>query len=557
MKNLILTLFVIPFGFLLWACCPSSSNDLASELPTDAYYVDSYTGNDSNDGRSSDSAWKTLARASQESYGAGQALLLTKGRTYTGKLNLKVTGSQGEPFVVAAYNSDIGVDTLPVIDAAGYLAAVQIENGSHVIIRDLELTGDAGTVVEEAGKNRRYGVLVSADQPGIYPNIQLMNLNIHDIFATVDSENDGQKSTSNLGYGIGIFMRNESAKIKDVVIKGCSITRTGHTGIRVSGTGSESKKDGSVYLENVTIENNYLRQIGGPGMVPARCANVVVRNNVTDDTGSDVDPRMHNRGSGIWPWTCNDVLIEKNTFKDAFGKHDSHGAHIDFNCNNVVVQKNLSINNHGGFVEILGNNDNCSYRYNISINDGWRVKGVQGALSEGNALWTSGYTGSGNPKIGPRNSYIYNNTVFIKKDQRTCFSIISNTDGIFIANNIFYILGKTEDNSDRVNDPATGKPTNPQRVVFENNVYASLDVLPAELTIQDRNPIIGNPGFRNPGGLNPEDYIPTNVELIKDKGIVPVKLPDDPVGLSIGLEVETDFFGNPIKGAPDIGAIEL
>jgi nitrous oxidase accessory protein NosD len=124
-------------------------------------------------------------------------------------------------------------------------------------------------------------------------------------------------------------------------------------------------------------------------MVPTRSRNILVRGNTVDHSGSSADPRMHQRGSGIWTWTARDVLIEKNKFMHARGKADSHGAHIDFNCNNVVIQYNMSIDNEGGFVEILGNNHNCAYRYNISINDGSRVRGEgrrrtgrQGALDK-------------------------------------------------------------------------------------------------------------------------------------------------------------------------------
>ena len=127
----------------------------------------------------------------------------------------------------------------------------------------------------------------------------------------------------------------------------------------------------------------------------------------------------------------------------ARGKNDSCGAHIDFNCNNVIVQYNVSVDNAGGFVEILGNDHNCSYRYNISVNDGFREKGVDGAQKDGHILWTSGYVGGGNKRTGPFDSYIYNNTIYMKEDSRSCFDFATTTDGILIANNIFYILGRT------------------------------------------------------------------------------------------------------------------
>lgn len=521
------------------------------------FHVDSWTGNDANDGLTPTTAWKTLDRASSESYGAGDRLLLCKGRLYKGTLRLKASGKQNSPMIVSSYDAKVGADTLPVIDGAGYLAPIQLIDGRHVVISNLELTADGGQVLEEEALEARYGVLIRAQTSGKYAGLQLKNLNIHNIFATQSIDKDGQNPTSNMGLGIAVFMDDPKALIEDVVIEGCNIRRTGHTGIRIFGSRDREGTGGNVYLKNVKILNNYLKEIGGPGMVPGIVQNLHVKGNVTDDTGSSVDPRMHNRGSGIWPWTCNDVLIEHNKFMNAFGKHDSHGAHIDYNCNNVVVQYNLSINNHGGFVEILGNNRNCSYRYNISINDGWRIEGTLGAKAEGNTLWTSGYTGSNSPRIGPINSYIYNNTVYVRSNQSTNFSIVSNTDGIFIANNIFHILAGVGDDSQMVNDPKTGKHTTPKRAVFENNIYVRESTVPESLLIQDSNPVVGNVEFSNPGGLNAEDYIPSNTELVKDKGIVPMNIPGDPIGLKIGLEVEKDFFGNPIKGLPDMGAIEI
>ncbi|MCK4747958.1 MAG: right-handed parallel beta-helix repeat-containing protein, partial [Bacteroidales bacterium] len=371
--------------------------------------------------------------------------------------------------------------------------------------------------------------------------------NIHHIFATEGIENDGRNPTSNMGMGIGIMMHDEAARIKNVLIEDCSIAMTGHTGIRIFGYGNKS---GTTYLDDVSIENNHLKHIGGPGMVPGRCENVVVRGNVVDHSGSSIDPRMHGRGSGIWPWTCNDVLIENNRFMHARGKADSCGAHIDFNCNNVVIQYNLSLDNAGGFVEILGNDNNCCYRYNISINDGFRIKGQNGAVQDGKALWTSGYVGSGNLRKGPFNSYIYNNTIYVKEEIRSGFSFAPTTEGILIANNIFYIPGETVDVS---GDNAQSIPS----VVFTNNLYLNADILPGSLPITDSDPLTGDPGFQNAGGFEPSDYVPANNDLISNKGIHIEHIPGDNIGLSIGLEVETDFFGNPIEGNPDMGAIEI
>jgi len=510
------------------------------------FYINSITGNDANSGLSINAAWKTLEPAGKVIYAPGDKLLLCGGCTFHGKLELNGGGDADNRVLVSSYNPGETKAGRPVIDAKGYLAAIQIRDGKNFEINDLELVSDGGDAIESAALTARYGVLVTATRTGVYPGIILKNLYIHHIFSTVSVKDEGANPTSNRGMGIGIFMEGKGALIKDIRIENSSIEMTGHTGIRINGNTSG-------YLDGVNIINNRLKNIGGPGMVPSRCQNVVVSNNVVDHSGYSGDPRIHARGSGIWPWTCNNVLIEKNKFMHARGRNDSHGVHIDFNCKDVVVQYNLMIDNEGGFVEILGNNTNCTYRYNISINDGSRIRGVNGANAPGRAIWIFGYAGSGNKRTGPFNSYIYNNTIYVKEEINSGFTFDTTASGIFIANNIFYMLGKPGN----FNVGKSAKEDMIPNVVFNNNLYNKADLLPASLKIKDRSPLTGDPEFRNPGGTDPEDYIPANVAVIKDKGIKIGKIPGDDIGLRIGLEVKTDFFGNPIKDLPDIGAIEI
>lgn len=77
------------------------------------------------------------------------------------------------------------------------------------------------------------------------------------------------------------------------------------------------------------------------------------------------------------------------------------------------------------------------------------------------------------------------------------------------------------------------------------------------MPLNEQNMIIGDPLFKNAGGLEAEHYIPLNASLIRDKGIAIPQVEGDEVGLRVGLDVTEDFFGNPITGMPDIGAIEI
>lgn len=528
--------------------CATGCSDRKEGIGTNAsenrtvFFIDSNRGNDSNDGLSPQSAWKTLGKVSRKVLLPGDTVLLCKGCTFYETLRLHGGGTEEHPIIVSAYDSGNGITNPPVIDAKGYFAAVQIENGTNIEISNLELTANGGTPLEPQADIARYGVFISATNPGKYPNLRLKKLKIHHIFATENVESNGQNSTSNMGMGIGVTMKGTNAIIENVHIEDCTIEMTGHTGIQISGKSPASLMDG------VTIINNRLIHIGGPGIVTLRCQNVLVCENVIDHCGSSADPRMHARGSGIWPGISNDVLIEKNEIMHARGKNDACGVHIDANCKNVVVQYNLSLDNEGGFVEILGNNHNCAYRYNVSINDGFRIKGVNKAQNDGKIIWTTGI-GGGDTR-GPFNSYIYNNTIFVKEGGRSCFSFTGTTEGILIANNIFHLLGETL----YIQEEAVGTI---QNVVFTNNLYPHAAVLPEDFPINDNNPYIGDPEFINPGGDDPQDYIPVNSMLVKDKGVRIEKLPGDEIGLTIGLEVDLDYFGHPIKNLADIGAIEI
>lgn len=543
LKSLIYVFLIFILG--TYAC------NRKDETGTRTFYLNSISGDDSNDGLSPETAWKSLKRASEKEFTAGEKLLLGTGSVFKGKLVVKASGTRENPVVVDSYETD--ETGLPVIDGGGYTSAIRIENCKYITIKNIEITADAGTPKEPDAKTVRYGVYIEANEPGDYSNINLNGLKIHGIFATenIEIKEKGQNPTSNMGYGVYIGMKNGDARISNLKISDCHIERTGHTGIIISGAGD---KTGISYLKNVEIINNHLKHIGGPGIVPRRCENVIVRGNITDHSGSSIDPRMHNRGSGMWPWNCNNVIIEKNKFMNAWGIKDSYGCHIDWGCNDVIVQYNLSVNNSGGFVEILGNNHNCCYRYNMSINDGYREKGVNGVVHDGKLLWTSGYSGSKQTRTGPINSYIYNNTIFVKEDYDTRFSFAPTTDGLLIANNIFYIMGESVDVKDN-EKKEDGSII--QNVVFNNNLYQRAGIVPESVSIHDSEPLFGDPRFKNPGGMNPEDYIPNNVEIIKNKGIKIEKLPGDETGLKIGLDAQKDFFGNPIQDLPDLGAIEI
>jgi hypothetical protein len=518
------------------------------------FYVDAQNGNDSNTGLSAKKAWKSLEKVNSVNFVNGDRLLFKKGLVYPGSLMLKATGTETAPVVVDAY----GTGSMPVIDGKGQLAAMVLDGCSYLEVNNLEFISDGGEPVVPQAATRRDGISITYSN-GNYHHIVLRGLYVHDVFATNAMENQA-------GFGINVQAGTGGA-LRGFVIENCRIERTAATGIMIRGGRGEG-----LTLRDLKIINNKLTDIGGPGMNPMMVANLLVNGNIVTRSGSVADARMRGRGSCIWPWGSDSVLIEKNVFTGARGINDCCGAHIDFNCKNVIIQYNLSMDNEGGFVEILGNNHNCSYRYNISINDGARVKGEERLHPNGSTLkmaldgktiFLSSFVGNNAVRNGPYNSYIYNNTIFVKEDMHSVYNFTRVTDGALVANNILYVLGPTKMASDEEGRVIFPDSVAIKNVMVKNNLYLKPNTLPANLPLQDgkpitdSSPIIGDPMFKNAGGNAAEDYIPANAALIKDRSIKIEKLPGDKVGLYLGLEVTKDFFGNPIVGTPDLGAVEM
>lgn len=504
------------------------------------FFLNGENGDDASTGLSEEQAWKTLSKANGHAFKPGDVLKLKRGTRFSGGLSLALKGTAEAPVEISAY----GEGALPLIDAKGHIAGVHLKSSHHVVVRDLEITADGGKTVDRSDPTQRYGVYVQAGDKETSSNVSIESCVIRKIYPSRAKGHEGRNPTTFLGSGVAID-GGEDGVSGNFKVAGCEIGEVGFKGVSIQ------------RVHNVEVSDNRMTDIGGPAIQPRWVEDLVVRGNTVTRSGSSLDPRMHGRGSGIWPWTCKRVLIEKNTFMHARGTGDSCGIHIDFNCSDVIVQYNLSIDNEGGFAEILGNNFNCTYRYNISVNDGARVKGRNKAFQEGKILMTSGFVGRDNPKNGPFNSYIYNNTIFVKEGSRSCFSIATSTEGLLLANNIFHVLGETLnvlDDQDKRHDKMVSEI---KRNLVSNNLYISGGVLPKTIPFKDATMFTGDAGFRKPGGFDPADYIPGNKAAVKDKGIVIPMLPGDAKGLMGGLKVGTDFLGNPIVGLPDIGAIEV
>jgi hypothetical protein len=518
------------------------------------YYFHPKSGNDNANGESIASPFRTLQKLKEIILEPGGRILLAAGETFNETLILdNVHGSFQNPILIDSYSPEnVELARVAIIDAQGLLNGLLLLNSSHVVIRNLEITANGPKLDSEEG-TMRVGVMLLANEDGRIKNISLESLKIYDVFyerpeiSRSEAETRSANGTQKYGWGIRLIAETNS-EIENVWIKNSTIDNVSHTGIKLTGTQSQN-------IRNINIINNRVFRTGGPGIQMSGVKYVHVSSNEVNYSGSNDDSRKWGRGSGLWTWSASNVLIEKNSFMNANGPGDSAGAHIDYNCDNVVLQYNFSANNAGGFCEILGNNYNCAYRYNISVNDGHRIKGENGAFQEGKIFWLSGYQGEKKERKGPVNSYFYNNTIYVKAGQVSKVAIDNRSNGLLISNNIFHLEGPVElVAGDQYKPDNLEIKTGLERAIFKNNLFLNHSNWPSEIMIQDSNPLIGSALFINPGGMKPEDYKPKNKDLVS-RGIQISLITEDPFGLLYGLRMDHDFFGNTIKGDPGMGAI--
>jgi len=519
------------------------------------YYVHPKNGNDNNSGLSKELAFKTLERASKVNLMPGDKLLLASGETFYGSLILKnKLGKEENQIQVTSVLWEPNGNLVPAtIDFKGNPNGILIEDCSFIKIFNIHITADGHFKDSERQTKMRCGVMLANNQSKLMKNISLSKLSIFDVyyenkgFLRGDEEVKTANGKQKYGWGIRVFNNNSNGQIENIKIQNCNVKNVSHTGIKLTGNNKN--------ISNIEISGNFIERTGGPGIQMSEVKEVHVFNNEVTHSGSSDDSRKWGRGSGLWTWSSSRVLIEHNKFLYANGPGDSAGAHIDFNCDNIVIQYNLSAYNSGGFCEILGNNYNCSYRYNISINDGHRIKGINGAFQEGKIFWLSGYQGEKQIRKGPVNTYFYNNTIYVDSTIVSKIAIDNTSNGILIANNIFYLVGvsKVVLGDQYKPDKLSGEVA--KNVFFKNNLFFNKKNWPKETGINDTAPIFGNPNFANEGGLEIKDYIPNNMSLIQQKGIEIPLLPNDSVGLMQSLKLEKDILGNPIKVQPSLGAI--
>ena len=448
-----------------------------------SYYFNSVTGENSNLG-TKEKPFKSLDFLNNINLSNGDKILLANGSTFLNTIDL----INEDGIEISNYEID-GNTKLPTINSKGKIASIFIENSSNIKISNVEMTANGGGANEFLHKklkiDLRAGILYLVTNNKVHDSLTVSSVIIRDIFyedpgyERNETEVRTPNGTKSYGWGIRVLNLSESGNLENISISNSQFTNISHSAIRFIGKRERQFK-------NLEIFDNIVLRTGGPGMVFNSTRNLFATGNDINYSGSFDDSRKWGRGSGLWTWGTSYAVISGNKFQNANGPADSAGCHIDFNCNDVIVERNLSRNNAGGFIEILGNNYNCSYRHNVSINDGHRVKGENGAFQEGKTFWLSGYIGRGQERNGPFNSYIYGNRVYVGKDIIPKIAVDKASKGVYVTNNVFYFENDPVMVLGDQYKPDPGGVSEIKNVVFENNIFRK-DHWPKDVLIQPSN----------------------------------------------------------------------
>ena len=143
----------------------------AAEISGNAWYIDAANGNDKNDGKSPETAWKTLKKLKLLRLKAGEKVLLKAGCTWNGEklMLVEAEGTPENPVVLGRYGE--GDD--PVINGQGSpwldmesasslkkedVAAVHIKNSKYITVQNLEVTNwenDSSDLMGETGNQNK------------------------------------------------------------------------------------------------------------------------------------------------------------------------------------------------------------------------------------------------------------------------------------------------------------------------------------------------------------------------------------------------------------------
>jgi hypothetical protein len=502
----------------LAACDSNNGNDPAAgsegAIGT-SYYIDcdSPTAGEGT----LDAPWNDFEAANSITLGPGDRLLLRRGSTCNGMLKPQGSGSADNRILIGAY----GEGALPRIDANGTnTAALHLEDMSHILVKDLELTNPG-----ELDEPHRGVYLTTLES--VVTNVEIRDLYIHDVTGLVKFSGTGKSGGAIIGRPLG----DPEARFVDVLIENNRIEDVGRSGIFFTGSSAKNRplatepwpEGGS----GIVIRGNNLKRLQGDAIVALATNGAIIEENVVSVgnlIGKDYLGPDRNCSAGIWTWNANNTLIQRNEVSGyRFGQSptdgcDGTGFDIDNEQDGTVIQYNYSHNNEGGFILLCSDDEphGAIVRFNLSVDDGKVINASPCKF----------------PTIGTFDGIrMYNNT-FVQAYPHTALELallnkLGNAGDFQFINNIVYA-------------------TSPQAIALAcgdhctHNLFYSLP--PSGTVFVENDPLFKDVSWRGSGRLEAGGAFRIGTDS-----------PAFAAGQGLADQPQNDYFGDEVPPTPSIG----
>ncbi|MFF8595611.1 right-handed parallel beta-helix repeat-containing protein [Streptomyces sp. NPDC015220] len=505
-------------------------------------------GDDDADGRTPQTAWRTLRRADTVRLEPGDHLLLKGGARFSGTLTIGQddAGNARMPVLVESYG-----EGRAVIAAAG-THGIKVNNTSGIVIRNLILAGDTTSYRSQDG------IAFISDLPRKHrlPYVRVTGVDV-----------------SGFRNGIRLHSGAEASGFQDVVINDCAVHDNKDAGLISDGPPFNAGAPAYAH-EDVTVSKVVaFRNDGDPqasdrntgsGIVLGSVHRGVVRGSVAYDNGRSSAPAALEGPEGIWTYDSTRMILERNI---AYGNHtgsqvDGGGFDLDNNVSYSLVQYNLSYGNDGaGFLAFSAASNsahtNNAIRYNISQNNSRKLQDYGGIVVFGSRI---------------TNLAIYQNTVLAATEgsvRAPALRLQPSLGAVSVRNNVFLTDGSPV--------VAAHKYFDTSEVVMQGNDYHS----PTGFNLQwgerwytdlsawrseSRQEMAGSRATGT--GDDPclvEVPLPTSGSDVRDSGPTRGALASRCAPALAGAVVDlkalgidpgpVDYLGTPLTGSPGAGAV--
>lgn len=539
------------------------------------YYVDAGNGDDSADGTSEKTAWKTIDKVNSTTFYAGDSILFKAGCEWENKtLSPQGSGEEGNPIIIGSY----GEGDMPKLSGNGKVEdVVLLMNQEYWDISNLDISntveglGDLDFIdmTDENGSllGDYRGLRIAGKDAGQLDGYDIHDLYVHDVTGEdlwisgsgevgpgIKKGNgwDKSKRTGGIVFEICQPGTDEPTTFNDITVENNVILNNSFGGIVVkqwngdkTGTNElwasrdAGKSSGAPSYEcdnwkphtNVTIQDNYLSQKNSDyacnTIYLTSTKGAVVQRNISREAGT----------CGIEMYYTDDTTVQYNEVYDTrvkAGGADSNAIDPDKQSTNALIQYNY-IHDTGDGILL------CGFTYGSAV---VRYNVIQDAEKR--------YL---NPHGDKGVNYVYNN-IFYNSREVSHVPFIESSGGSsylgksgnmhYFYNNVFYNAAES------TKTVGIGEGT---ATAYDSNCYYGTAV---EAPAQDANAVTQDPGFAGDLSEAKEDISKlTAIQLKAESPLIGQgKAIEQDMALTVDMVSGSDLFGSEVSGRTDIGAAQ-